>query len=344
MRARFIENRKKITMISLKKALALALTAMLSMSILSSCGGANTPKDELNRIDNPQDNGSDEVRIVDEESNSGSNHDNCYEEWTFDEAAAHSTDIVEAESTGKESFNSSEQAELIFKIEKSHKGSSSVGAEICVVPYVDYYPEKLYEEGKTYLLLLQRFSTVYREYDKYLVLDEQVISSSDAGWDSAVAAVKAIPLESDKTPTYSIGKYTDSDKLSEIIDFANRIFVVTIDSVMVESTIQPTTVYNCTVIGTVKGMPENDGKILITLFNDTVEVGGEYVCMLSGSEGSIIYTLAAEDGVYPVDSSATEIKNLLNEAQAYTSAAQISVDSDTVSDDEDIITDSPLPD
>lgn len=344
MRARFIENRKKITMISLKKAFALALTAVLLMGILSSCGGANTPNEELDRIDNPQDNGSDEVRIVDEESNSGSNHDDCYEEWTLDEAAAHSTDIVEAEFTGKESFNSSEQAELIFKIEKSYKGSSSVGAEICVVPYVDYYPEKLYEEGKTYLLLLQRFSSVYREYDKYLVLDEQVISSSDAGWDSAVAAVKAIPLEADKTPTYSIGKYTDSEKLSEIIDFANRIFVVTIDSVMVESTIQPTTVYNCTVTGTVKGTPENDGKILITLFNDTVEVGGEYVCMLSGSEGSIIYTLAAEDGVYPVDSSATEIKNLLNEAQAYTSAAQISVDSDTVSDDEDSITSSPMPD
>lgn len=344
MRARFIENRKKSTMISLKKAFALALTAVLLMGILSSCGGANTPKEELNRIDNPQDNGSDEVRIVDEESNSGSNHDDCYEVWTFDEAAAHSTDIVEAEFTGKESFNSSEQAELIFKIEKSHKGSSSVGAEICVVPYVDYYPEKLYEEGKTYLLLLQRFSSVYYEHDTYYVLSEQIISSSDSTWGQAATKAKAASLTEDKTPTYSIEKYTTSKDISEIIDFSDNIFVVSIDSIFAESTVYPTTVYNCTVTGTVKGTPENDGKILITLFNDTVEVGGEYVCMLSGSEGSIIYTLAAEDGVYPVDSSATEIKNLLNEAQAYTSAAQISVDSDTVSDDEDSITSSPMPD
>lgn len=99
------------------------------------------------------------------------------------------------------SFDRFEEAELIFKIEKSHKGSAPVGADICVVPYDRYYPVEVYEEGKTYLLLLQRFSSVYREYDKYLVLDEQVISSSDAGWDSAVATVKAIPLEADRTPT-----------------------------------------------------------------------------------------------------------------------------------------------
>lgn len=315
-------------MISLKKTFALALTAVLSMGILSSCGGASTPKEALNRIDDPQDNGSDDVRI----------------EWTFDEAAAHSTDIVEAEFTGKESFNSSEQAELIFKIEKSHKGSSSVGAEICVVPYVDYYPEKLYEEGKTYLLLLQRFSTVYREYDKYLVLDEQVISSSDAGWDSAVAAVKAIPLEADKTPTYSIEKYTTSEDISEIIDFSDNIFVVSIDSIFAESSVYPTTVYNCSVTGTVRGMPENNGDIRITLFNDTVEVGGEYVVFLVDSNGSSIYTLAAKDGVYSTASSMTKINNLLNEAQEYSSAVRASAGNDAVPDDEDSTTSSPMPD
>lgn len=112
---------------------------------------------------------------------------------------------------------------------------------------------------------------------------------------------------------------------------------------MVESTIRPTTVYNCTVAGTIKGTPENDGNIMITLINDTVEIGGEYVCMLVDSEGSKIYTLAAKNAVYSVDSDVTEIKNLLNEVQAYTSAAQISADGDTVSDG-DGTTDSPLPD
>lgn len=41
-------------MISLKKAFALALTTVLSMGILSSCGGASTPKEGLSRIDNPK--------------------------------------------------------------------------------------------------------------------------------------------------------------------------------------------------------------------------------------------------------------------------------------------------
>ena len=49
-------------------------------------------------------------------------------------------------------------------------------------------------------------------------------------------------------------------------------------------------------------MPVEQGNILITLFNDTVEIGQEYLVLLAdATQTAPVYTLAAKNGVYGLE-------------------------------------------
>lgn len=240
-------------------------------------------------------------------------------EYSFDETASLSTNIIVAEFMGEKTFDSG-RTELIFAPSAEYKGKLSTSNEIYALPYGNIYTEGDYEVGETYLLLLQRFSSVYSNYDTYCILYNDIICFSDPDWEQQLNAVSyTVATTDDTSPTYSIHEYTLSDNVSEIIETADSIFTVYVDSVLSTSEVRDTTSYQCSVTGTFRGTPTNNGNIIVTFFNGTVEEGREYIVFLNSiSETSKVYTLAARTGVFSMeDAESAGLSGLMKEFRKY---------------------------
>lgn len=243
-------------------------------------------------------------------------------ELSFEEVAAKADYIMDAVYTG--SSTTEYGTELMFRPVKLIKGSmvTSANANIYVQPIDDLSVQPEYKAGKTYMLFLNKHSSVYYDHDKYTQLGGLYIPENDAKWKNYHTQVTQIAAASRNSPTESTEKrYTDATDIDEVIAFSENIFVVRIDSVLAVSTVGPTTVYNCTVLKTVKNTPNGNGKIYITLFNDTVSVGGEYLVLLAETgETSLIYGLSSSDSsVYSMEvaNAQPSLKALLEQAATY---------------------------
>lgn len=242
-------------------------------------------------------------------------------EMSFEEIAASADYIMDAVYTGNSVTEYGE--ELLFHPVKMIKGEMDVFAvsQLHVQPIADL-PEQQYEVGKTYMLFLDKHSSVYYEHDKYSQLGSLYIPENDTKWKAYHTQATQIAAQNRDVSTENAEKgYTDATDIDEIIAFSENIFVVRIDSVLAESTVGPTTVYNCTVLKTIKNTPAANGKIYITLFNGTVSVGGEYLMLLAdATKTAPVYTLSsAESSVYSLEAANMQpsLKVLLNQAVAY---------------------------
>ena len=255
-----------------------------------------------------------------------------------EEVMAYATHIVKAEYLGAEV--SEYRTKLRFAPKEAIKGKLDAEEDkvIYVEPRIGEAASKIaYTVGEQYLLFLEKHIIVYDEYPTYVQLGELLISSQDSQWEAyCKAAVDIAEKTGAKTPDSYGYEFTDSEDLNDIISFAGRIFLVSVDSVFVESTDRPTTVYRCKVRKTVKKQPARDGDILITFFNGTVEMGKEYLVFLADTrETATLYALAAKDGcVYDIDTakSIPQLAALLEQAEDY-SAGQSKTDAEMLEEE-----------
>ena len=215
------------------------------------------------------------------------------------------------------------RTEYMFKPVKALKGELDQDDAVCI--FVIPLPEddtdntrKKLTENAEYMLFLEKNFSVYYDHSKFVQISAPVAASGNAGWNTLCAKVEE--LKDKNTPAAYGVDYSTSKDVEALIEFSSNIFVVTIDSVYAESTIAPTTVYSCKVTETIKGMPAENGNILITMFNGTVNVGEEYVVLLADATNTApVYTLAAKEGcVYPVGTDVVIVSNLLKEGKTYT--------------------------
>ena len=224
---------------------------------------------------------------------------------TFEESAMCATHIVDAVYIGK--YQTQYGEELMFRPETVLKGAIDPEKEpiIYVQPFIsDESQEVEYVEENTYLLLLEKNCSVYYEHDQYVQIGQVYISSEDqTRWEQFHARIPtSITLDETQGETSYGVEFTKSDNVSEIVNVAENIFVVNIEGIYAESEIAPTTVYRCSVVKTIRNMPVEQGNILITLFNDTVEIGQEYLVLLAdATQTAPVYTLAAKNGVYGLE-------------------------------------------
>ena len=159
-------------------------------------------------------------------------------------------------------------------------------------------------EGETYFLITQKYRSVYKEHSVFTCNDAKVWSEKYEDWNLIHDKVKSIMDEgNDAGITVIWTPYTESEDIGEIIDFASNIFIVHVLRDLGESDIGPTSMYDVKVKTPIKNTPNGDGDITITFFNDTVEVGHDYIVMLGEvEEYSLIYPLASrENSVFPVE-------------------------------------------
>src|SRR5699024_7591195 len=177
--------------------------------------------------------------------------------------------------------------ELIFKplhVLKGELDTNDNDEVLYVQPLSEALEEKIsnHKNSKSSLLFLQKNSSVYYDHDKYVQLNGLHLTSNQAEWEEEYENVQdSLKTIADDSPSSDGVKFTDSTELEEILSVSENIFLVKIAGIYAESAVAPTTVYHSHVTEVIKNTPANDGDILITFFNDTVEIGEEYLVLLA---------------------------------------------------------------
>lgn len=166
-------------------------------------------------------------------------------------------------------------------------------------------------------LVLERHSLVYYEHDRYfltgdLYLPRKNLSDStmygqslhlhseslDLKYkttrdllDSIDAVVKDVPVEN----AFFGSRFTKSDKIADVVNFADTVLVVKPVELLSENEIDRTVVYKCEVLDVLDGELELDA-ILVVFFAESVKTGTDYIVNAVRVEpNSLIFTLASRE-------------------------------------------------
>lgn len=240
-----------------------------------------------------------------------------------DEIMKSATHIVDAVYKGQ--YETPYITQLIFEPSNTMKGTFKKSDEKQIyVSIPENTPSPFFVKDQIYFLCLEKHVSVYWETDQYILMDDLIISEKDSRWgEFHEKAIRITSATKDSTPDYYGIPFSTSTDIGELIAFSGNIYVVRIDGIEATSTINPTTLYDATILKIVKGGRESKAQILLTLFNDTVEVGKEYVVLLADSSNiETIYTLSAKENcVYSMTDSKlpAELAELVQKATDYDS-------------------------
>lgn len=240
-----------------------------------------------------------------------------------EEVVVRATHVVDAVYIGKNSGYSLNDD--IFQVKTIYKGRIDTvdEAELHVLLTEELPEGTNLVAGQTYNLCIEKNISVYYDYNHYVQIGRIVSETDVEDWENYHEMINNTMKRVQMTSPMEYGvPYADSAlPLENIIDFSSNIFIVEIKGIYAESQIQDTTVYYCTVKKTAKNEPTNGGGILITLFNNSVEVGEEYLVLLAdASDTAPIYTLSAKSkSIFSLAevNSIPELNIICNEAKEY---------------------------
>jgi hypothetical protein len=233
----------------------------------------------------------------------------------FEEAVFGAHYIMDAECTG--SGTTDHGKEFVFRPVEILKGQADAPEEIRLELQGNSMPE--YRTGETYLLLLERQSSVYYTGYQYTLLWYQSLSEADSQWEQYHEQIRTL-VASDKSIVSGKAEtqFIEGTSVEEVIAFAENIFLVRIDSLLVDDHDAHIASYSATVLKALKNTPAADGSIYLTLFSHTVEPGDTCIVMLADAQKTdSAYTLAAREySVYSLAEAETipALKALLEQA------------------------------
>ncbi len=189
----------------------------------------------------------------------------------------------------------------------SNKGKAYVD-EIDYEYKLDYCP---YEVGKEYLLIMDKYSSIMFTHDRYVTGAELLICPEDgvcSMYSEPVAINKdmtvadyIVSLPNSYLPTQIDVAKVYNNETEKAVANAEYVAKIKVCDLYFESETHNGNTYLCDAELLYKGGELNlreDGKILLVILKDTVEVGGEYiVCFSKVSENSVIYTQQTKDSV-----------------------------------------------
>lgn len=254
------------------------------------------------------------------------------EYFTFEELLMLSTDVLVGEFVKQ--YDSDEYTVYEFSVIKRFLGE---GANDIVHIYANkadiLIPERnitysdnaqKYVPGEQYLLITERFSTVYDENDKYAVLGGlyfpintlseskiygQTLSAHSKSFDVALendsASVEKlcdfITSKIKTNDTKPIGpNYLLTTELSEVVKKSTYVVQLKLDSIAIDADDRCT--YECTVIKDYKGNLKKT-TICATFSKGTVQLSKNYIVALEELAGTnmIYFTLSSKNSVWTVD-------------------------------------------
>lgn len=173
-----------------------------------------------------------------------------------------------------------------------------------------------YEEGKSYILLLQKWQSIMYEHDRYMEIDENYIFNTKAinfldekNLKDYICSV----YDSVSHPEEEVPNVYDSE-LEEMVGESTFVGVVKILDLENEVKTDNGNVYKVRVESLLKEDEYlNQSSILLKILKNTVEVGKSYIIgFCPVEEGSLIHTQTTKTGVYEVtDEILAEIDKIL---------------------------------
>lgn len=181
--------------------------------------------------------------------------------------------------------------------------------------------EEIYEVGKEYILITERYSSIMYEHDRYMIAADillcpednvYVLYSEDIEIPDGMTAVEYISSFYDDRRAEDAANYVPAEEvvyenaIDEMCGEAKFVGIVRTESLLSESNVGKNATYFCTVTTLYKGDFDDldtyaDGTILLSVFKDKVEVGGEYIVAFTpADEGSLIYVQETVESVYDV--------------------------------------------
>ena len=246
------------------------------------------------------------------------------EEWR---SVATSSQIVDAVYLG---YTADRYRELMFRPVRMIRGSfvEEADNELFYVRIWDEAvqgePDKIYEEGKTYLLCLVQVTSVYYEHTVYLRSVTRDVSSEDEDWEAYHAFVESVPNEYPKSDyTAMTRNFIRSDDIDEIIDYAYGIFVIKLLDVEYPFTSRnPVRIYICSVEKALKGKPRIGHGVVRVVLPETfdAEINDELLVLIAPFEDeyNTVHNLASKtNSVFTLEEAQDipQLKALLDPAE-----------------------------
>ena len=213
-------------------------------------------------------------------------------------------------------------------------------SDVDTVDYNYTFGKNMYTPGDEYILIMERDDSLFYDNPRYvLVTDDiyiplknvnksimhaeqiaEIVENRDSIDTSTL--IKNIRKQNNsefKNYEHKDTKYSKSDKLLDIVTEADLVLELKIDWLDIEGIFANVNTYNCTVVKVLKGETVErgyDGKIWVTLFKNSVEIGERYVIMLSKiGEDSTIYVQSSKKSIISANDSKTinEIKQIIDQ-------------------------------
>jgi len=221
----------------------------------------------------------------------------------------------------------------LFQVTSVHKGPGELKDRIIdvndIYGFVADENNQIYERqqvpyivGHEYMLLLNDEQTdVYSQQGRYTQRYLFIQRDREKNWKEVHDRAAKVIARTDKSAPF-VKNYTLSTQIDESLDYTHSIFYVSVDYVFKRYDYEAYTDYLCTVQKTVRGQPVHNGKIVIRFFDDTVEVGQQYLTLLADPGNSFRYTLASPNSVFTWEEAKQipELASLLENAEDYMAA------------------------
>lgn len=336
---RSLDNRPEKVFLKREGLFSIELIAIL-LSIVLSCvwilSGCNNTNEEPHSYNSEND----ESSIINGENekydseNTGTGISSRVKYMSFEDTLATATDIMVATYTGR-----TERHGIYYDLEfipvKQIKGTAvdgNIHVRICEqsVSVVDrdigyVVSPSRYETGANYVLVLEKFISVYNLYDLYLPLNNILIESGEKPTmynDSFVGDFSASRIEG-KSSTEILEYIEDfqlkGEDVSQVVGYdyirsTNLADVVSSSSVVIEivpvellgaNENNDTERFVCNITNSLKG-DMREGQITIIFVADTVDIGSKYIVMLERLGDSDYYILSSKASVYANDGAISE--------------------------------------
>lgn len=241
---------------------------------------------------------------------------------TFDELIRRSNAAILGEYVEKLEYK--DYSEFVFKVKECIYGEVTE-SEIYLFSNTGYgyvgdidYTYKMgtdvYLQGNEYILIMEKYTSVFYDHDRYMIATDLVIPASGNG---ATLYSKPITLPNNLkeyiTSVYSSvpheteaeASVTYSNNIEHMVNESDYIGVVKILSLQVEKTTSHDNTYLCIMEKLYKGSDLStyeNGTFFLPLLKGSVEVGNSYIIGFSKlNDGACVYLAELRENVYSVD-------------------------------------------
>lgn len=269
--------------------------------------------------------------------------ENEEEHMSFDEAIETSNCIISAEFVSYHSMDN--YIEYEFQVKEVLYGDvqesniylfSMIGTSYVTDNNYTYnLGDDKYKVGNDYILIMEKSDSLFYEHVRYMLVtdifipinkievsvmyEQPILDKNNKVLNSSIEIekyIKEIKNNNDNTLNENVTTYIKSNDMNTIVSESDFILEIEVNNLEVEGLLHNGNTYICEVIRTLKGdslLKDTEGKILVTLLKDSVEVGSRYIVMINKvDEESIIYTQSSESSIIPIAD-----KDLVNKLNSY---------------------------